>query len=755
MVQKIALLQTSQTNGCGNGEAFVYMVLGIDDPIKRGNIIYNHPLDDFLQWSGMSKDDLWETTDGSNQVLWHAKIHPIVTQESYMSLFAWLVHFSKNTNVDSNDTARLSLDCWKSAPRLSLADIREASNALTEFSFRTVIIPQEMTRRKTAHLRKIEESLLGRKHEAIDLQFAVDSYAFGGGQLKDALLALHGLDRVTAKSFADAMFDVCGRACMVSSTFLLELEKVTPGRTDDLETHLLDKRALESISGFPIIPHGHADSDLRVVGIICSSLLSRLRQPDQACTFEQIAILRDFLLKQAPGLALLHLANLMESIAHFMTQKCVAGSQDLQALLHCKGSPVIDQWVLAAAPARVDLAGGWSDTPPICFEFGGAVTGIAVKIDNMKPLVCRSRIVLGCGGGILLRTEHRGYNCELRSAIQTEVRTYEDMYDFQDPTADCTLLKCALICLGFVNPSEVRGRSGSLQSTIDSFCGVPGGTVARLEIVSSSMVPHGSGLGTSSILGGCVLAAMGKCVGIPFGSDYLDLIRGVLILEQYLTTGGGWQDQINGLLGGAKIATCNPYVFPLDLSIEQLELDNALVRDLDTRLFLVFTGKTRLAKNLLGKALGRWSKRTPSIVGNLSDLVEGAKSASDALVAGDLDSLGTTLSSYWEQKKLMCGQESGVEPIIVSKLLNNLKESKMIRGGALCGAGGGGFLVLLLQDDVTKADLAAVLNAIDGDMSLHKCTICKSGLKISVLSKNMQDSSPQFLDPSWLSSESD
>ena len=32
--------------------------------------------------------------------------------------------------------------------------------------------------------------------------------------------------------------------------------------------------------------------------------------------------------------------------------------------------------VVASAPVRVDLAGGWSDTPPICYETEGAVSQI-------------------------------------------------------------------------------------------------------------------------------------------------------------------------------------------------------------------------------------------------------------------------------------------------------------------------------------------------------------------------------------------
>lgn len=39
-------------------------------------------------------------------------------------------------------------------------------------------------------------------------------------------------------------------------------------------------------------------------------------------------------------------------------------------------------WVEARSPARLDLAGGWTDTPPICYEQGGAVLNVAIKVSS-------------------------------------------------------------------------------------------------------------------------------------------------------------------------------------------------------------------------------------------------------------------------------------------------------------------------------------------------------------------------------------
>lgn len=48
--------------------------------------------------------------------------------------------------------------------------------------------------------------------------------------------------------------------------------------------------------------------------------------------------------------------------------------------LHVKPirSPSTNLAVLSYAPVRIDLAGGWSDTPPICYDLGGAVSSMHV-----------------------------------------------------------------------------------------------------------------------------------------------------------------------------------------------------------------------------------------------------------------------------------------------------------------------------------------------------------------------------------------
>lgn len=72
----------------------------------------------------------------------------------------------------------------------------------------------------------------------------------------------------------------------------------------------------------------------------------------------------------------------------------------------------------------------------------------------------------------------------------------------------------------------------------------------------------------------------------------------VLIIEQLLTTGGGWQDQVGGVTGGV----CRGYSdkgLPLEVKVEQIKLSEENIDLLNKHLVLIYTGKVRLARNIL------------------------------------------------------------------------------------------------------------------------------------------------------------
>lgn len=62
--------------------------------------------------------------------------------------------------------------------------------------------------------------------------------------------------------------------------------------------------------------------------------------------------------------------------------------------------------------------------------------------------------------------------------------------------------------------------------------------------------------------------------------------------------GGGWQDQVGGLIPGIKIGRSKAQL-PLRVEVEQILVPDGFTQTLNDHLLLVYTGKTRLARNLL------------------------------------------------------------------------------------------------------------------------------------------------------------
>ena len=65
-----------------------------------------------------------------------------------------------------------------------------------------------------------------------------------------------------------------------------------------------------------------------------------------------------------------------------------------------------------------------------------------------------------------------------------------------------------------------------------------------------------------------------------------------------LTTGGGWQDQVGGLCPGIKYCTSKNSL-PLKVETTPIKTPEGFIEKLEKHLVVVFTGKTRLARNIL------------------------------------------------------------------------------------------------------------------------------------------------------------
>uniref|UniRef100_A0A8B9SCV9 Fucose kinase n=1 Tax=Apteryx owenii TaxID=8824 RepID=A0A8B9SCV9_APTOW len=215
--------------------------------------------------------------------------------------------------------------------------------------------------------------------------------------------------------------------------------------------------------------------------------------------------------------------------------------------------PPLGRWVRVTCPARLDLSGGWSDTPPITYEHGGAVVDVAVLVDGRRPIGVRVRRI----GEPELRLASVSGTPRGEVAVELVCRELEHLQDYCQPHAPGALLKAAFICTQIVQlPSQKPLRAQLMESFGGGF-----------EVHTWSKLPHGSGLGTSSILAGAVMASLYRAAGKAASTE--SLIHAVLHLEQRLTTGGGWQDQVGGLVPGIKIGRSKAQL-PLRVEVEEI-----------------------------------------------------------------------------------------------------------------------------------------------------------------------------------------
>ena len=273
---------------------------------------------------------------------------------------------------------------------------------------------------------------------------------------------------------------------------------------------------------------------------------------------------------------LIRAARHYEGCVQLLIRQTVLSARDQIRVTRASAErPPVGVAVVASCPARLDLSGGWTDTPPICYEMGGKVVDLAIQVDNKKPIGCK-----------VVRRRDFTIHITLDNGSQVHVENICDMRDYCNPGAPGSLIKCCLIAAGTVYMETDR----PLDKQLEALCG--GG----LDISLWSDLPQGSGLGTSSILAGACLASLWTAAGLEYSRS--DLVHGVLVVEQLLTTGGGWQDQVGGLHPGLNLGSSAPS-HQVAVTVQPSQVSQHFVDKINSRLILLFTGKPRLAKNLL------------------------------------------------------------------------------------------------------------------------------------------------------------
>ena len=325
-----------------------------------------------------------------------------------------------------------------------------------------------------------------------------------------------------------------------------------------------------------------------------------------------------------------------------------------------------DQVVWVNTPVRIDLSGGWTDTPPISSEGGGCVVNAAIMLNNQYPVQVVAK--LNTAGVIRLTSIDLSERMEISSTAL--------LHDQIDPNHWAALPRAALILAG-IGPERKSESLGRWLKTLG------GG----LDLTLFSALPKGSGMGTSSILGAAVLACLARVRGEAPDLGRLYFLTSTL--EQRMKTGGGWQDQVGGLAPGVKriVTAPGPDQTP---RLRPILLEHAW----RNRMLLYYTGQKRMARGILENVVWRYLSRDPQTLDVLSRLRRGALDMTRAMEAADFECFAQGIEDYWSLKKQI---DPGSTNAGIEAILERTKRWTLAR--LLPGAGGGGFILFVAKNE--------------------------------------------------------
>ncbi len=213
-----------------------------------------------------------------------------------------------------------------------------------------------------------------------------------------------------------------------------------------------------------------------------------------------------------------------------------------------------------------------------------------------------------------------------------------------------------------------------------------------VEITTLADIPsEGSGLGSSSSITVGLLNALYNFSGIQVTSEKL-AVEACEIEIDICKKPIGKQDQYISSYGGLNKITFHP---DETVSIHRLPISNSSLLRLGSNLLLFYTNKTRKADTILKKQ----KKNTDSkreILRSMRDLVPKLE---HSLINNEFDELGKLLHNNWLYKKSLVESISNPD---IDKMYQKAMDAGAL-GGKLCGAGGGGFLLMYVPRNKQEA----------------------------------------------------
>jgi len=320
---------------------------------------------------------------------------------------------------------------------------------------------------------------------------------------------------------------------------------------------------------------------------------------------------------------------------------------------------------IARAPTRLDFGGGWTDVPPYSTQEGGFVCNVAI-------------------------------------ARHATVRLSPTGSGERGPARDTTAEGWGW---------GLHGKDDqALAAAVLRRHGAP-----SLMVSQTSDFPVGAGLGGSSAVGVAMIAALasfapdgleGERAGLAVRDDAGEIDRTLLaeasraIEVDDLGIPGGRQDHYAAAYGGALALTFGE----AGTEVRRLTLPPDVVRALEARLVVVYTGESRISGDTITAVLDAYGRRERNVLAALACMKALAREMADALAGGDIDALGALVGEHWRHQR-------SLHPAIPTARIDAIVERGTAAGAVGCkalGASGGGCVLLVAGEERAHAVREAV-----------------------------------------------
>ncbi|UCE46425.1 MAG: hypothetical protein JSW47_12475 [Phycisphaerales bacterium] len=292
--------------------------------------------------------------------------------------------------------------------------------------------------------------------------------------------------------------------------------------------------------------------------------------------------------------------------------------------------------IISRTPFRISFFGGGTDYPAWYRENGGVV--LNTTIDKYCYISCR------------YLPPFFGYKYRIRYSLREEKC---DISQIKHPTVR--------ECLRFMRIEQ------------------------GIEMVHTSDLPARSGIGSSSAFTVGFLNALYALAGRMVGKRRL-ASNAIYVEQDVVGESVGSQDQVAAAFGGLNRIEFNGKE---NFLVQPVTLNRRRITELQNHLMFFFTGFSRTASEIANEQIQNTASKTVEL-SRMREMVDEAVNILNS--NGDIEGFGELMDESWRLKRSLSSRVSTDD--IDSMYEAALKDGAI--GGKLCGAGGGGFLLLFV-----------------------------------------------------------